>query len=450
MDDFEFNNLNKDNNVDSHENEDYKYPENMSLSDYSDEQDDSSTKNMDNPGLIENSEKKDDKMKTFFISTIAILSILIIILISYIIYSVKNPQKNILNFSADSFNQTSENNSASNENAEVKFEEIPSDSKQLSAETIYSKLSPSVVGVVMYDSKANIISDPIGQGSGVIISENGYIVTNSHVIGNSKQYNIKVVLSNNEEYSAKIIGFDSKTDLAVIKIEKSGLTFATFGNSDEVKVGSSALALGNPLGLNFAGSLTRGIVSAVNRCTSGTANSLVKYIQTDAAINPGNSGGPLINMYGQIIGINSSKIAVEHCEGMGFAIPSNTVKSVVDDIIKKGYVSGRVRLGISGKMVTNYQSQFYNVPMGIIISEISNDSNLLAKGIQTGDIITKINNVDILNLDSFYAELYSHKPGDTITLKVYRQPSNKTISPSTFEVNVTLLEDKGETQIEKN
>ena len=170
MDDFEFNNLNKDNNVDSHENEDYKYPENMSLSDYSDEQDDSSTKNMDNPGLIENSEKKDDKMKTFFISTIAILSILIIILISYIIYSLKNPQKNILNFSADSSNQTSENNSTSNESAEVKFEEIPSDSKQLSAETIYSKLSPSVVGVVMYDSKANIISDPIGQGSGVIIS----------------------------------------------------------------------------------------------------------------------------------------------------------------------------------------------------------------------------------------------------------------------------------------
>ena len=176
MDDFEFNNSNNDNNIDSHENEDYKYPENMSLSDYSDEQDDFS-QNMDNTVLIENSEKKEDKMKMFFISTIAILSILIIILISYIIYSLKNPQKNILNFSVDSSNQTSENNSTSNESAEVKFEEIPSDSKQLSAETIYSKLSPSVVGGVMYDSKAHIISDPVGQGSGVIISENGYIVT---------------------------------------------------------------------------------------------------------------------------------------------------------------------------------------------------------------------------------------------------------------------------------
>ena len=205
------------------------------------------------------------------------------------------------------------------------------------------------------------------------------------------------------------------------------------------------MALGNPLGLNFASSLTRGIISAINRCSSGSANSLVKYIQTDAAINPGNSGGPLINMYGQVIGINSSKIAVAHCEGMGFAIPSNTVKSIVDDIIDKGYVSGRVRLGFKGKMVSNFQAQIYNVPIGVIVSEISSDSNLGASGIQSGDIITKINNVNVTSMDIFYGELYSHKPGESIKLSIYRPSSNR-LNPSTFDVNVILLEDKGETQ----
>ena len=150
-------------------------------------------------------------------------------------------------------------------------------------------------------------------------------------------------------------------------------------------------------------------------------------------------------MYGDVIGMNSSKIAVAHCEGMGFAIPSNTIKSVVDDIIEKGYVSGRVRLGLSGKMVSNYQAQIYNVPIGIIVSEISSDSNLIAMGVQSGDIITKINDVTITSMDVFYGELYSHKPGESVKLSVYRPSSNR-VNFHSFEVNVILLEDKGETQ----
>ncbi len=380
-------------------------------------------------------------MKTFLISAVSILSLLIIILVSYIIYSIRGNGYNFLGVTSDA----SQSSSHASGESEIKFEPKPTDERELSAETIYASVSPSVVGVVVYDTQADIISDPVSEGSGIIISEKGYIVTNSHVVGNSKHNSIKIVLNTNEEFSGKVVGYDSKTDIAVIKVDKTGLKPATFGNSDDVKVGASALALGNPLGLNFASSLTKGIVSAINRCSCGATNSLVKYIQTDAAINPGNSGGPLINMYCQVIGMNSSKIAVAHCEGMGFAIPSNTVKSVVDDIIEKGYVSGRVRLGLSGKMVSDYQAQIYNVPVGIIISEISKDSNLPSSGVQTGDIITKINNVNVTSLDVFYAELYNHKPGESINLSIYH-PSSSRLMSNSFDVNVVLLEDKGETQ----
>lgn len=383
------------------------------------------------------------KTRTFLITSLAILSVLVVFLISYIIYSFGN-FKSLQ--SPSLLTNNSEGSSHTSGESEIKFESSTPEG-ELSAESIYEMVSPSVVGVVVYDSHADIISDPTSEGSGIVISDKGYIVTNSHVVGNSKQNNIKIVLNTGEEFSGKVLGYDSKTDLAVIKTDKTGLKAATFGNSDEVKVGASALALGNPLGLDFASSLTRGIVSAINRPASGGPKSLVKYIQTDAAINPGNSGGPLINMRGQIIGINSTKIAVAHCEGMGFAIPSNTVKTIVDDIIDKGYVSGRVRLGMTGKMVSNYQAQIYNVPVGFIVSEISSESNLGSSGVQVGDIVTKINGVSVTSLDAFYGELYNHKAGESITLSIFR-PSRTRMSSETFEVNVVLLEDKGETQQE--
>lgn len=384
----------------------------------------------------------DKKMKTFLTASVVVLLFLVVSLVSYIIYL--SGKSNIGILGANSAVSSSDDSHISGE-SEIKFAEKSTDDRELTAESIYSMVSPSVVGVVVYDNHADIVSDPSSEGSGIIISDKGYIVTNSHVVKNSKQINIKIVLSNGDECSGKVVGYDSKTDLAVIKIDKSGLQAATFGNSDEVKAGASVLAIGNPLGLDFASSITRGIVSAVNRSASGSPKSLVKYIQTDAAINPGNSGGPLINMYGQIIGINSSKIVVAHCEGMGFAIPSNTVKSVVDDIIEKGYVSGRVRLGLVGKIVSNYQAQMYDVPIGIIVSEINKDSNLSASGVQVGDIITKINGVNVISFDAFYSELYNHKPNETISLTIFR-PSRTRSSSETFDVSVVLLEDKGETQ----
>lgn len=384
----------------------------------------------------------DKKMKKFLTALVVVLLFLVVSLVSYIIYL--SGKSNINIWGSSTVSNSPETSHVSGE-SEIKFAEKSTDERELTAESIYSMVSPCVVGVVVYDTHADIVSDPASEGSGIIISDKGYIVTNSHVVKNSKQTNIKIVLNNSEECSGKVVGYDSKTDLAVIKIDKSGLQAATFGNSDEVKAGASVLAIGNPLGLDFASSITRGIVSAVNRSASGSPKSLVKYIQTDAAINPGNSGGPLINMYGQIIGINSSKIVVAHCEGMGFAIPSNTVKSVVDDIIEKGYVSGRVRLGLMGKMVSNYQAQMYDVPIGIIVSEINKDSNLSASGVQVGDIITKINGVTVTSFDAFYGELYNHKANETITLTIFR-PSRTRSSSGTFEANVVLLEDKGETQ----
>lgn len=312
----------------------------------------------------------------------------------------------------------------------------------LTAEQIYVKVAPSIVGIITYDPSAGMISSSAAQGSGIIMSEDGYIITNAHVIGNSNKYNVTVVTSDKKEYTAKVIGFDVRTDLAVLKIDASGLTPAEFGNSDQLAVGEWVLALGNPGGLEFSNSLTRGMVSALNR-SLGDANSLVKYIQTDAAINPGNSGGALLNMHGQVIGINSSK--VKDCEGMGFAIPINTAKTVVDDMIKTGYVSGRVRLGITVRQISAYEAQVNNVPQGLLVVEVSNDSDAFAKGLKSGDLITKIDGVDTITTSSLYNELSKHKPGDTIKLNIYRIPLNGG-SPTNLDMSISLIEDKGQLQ----
>lgn len=189
-----------------------------------------------------------------------------------------------------------------------------------------------------------------GMGSGIIIREDGYIVTNAHVVEGAK--GITVQLGDGTSYEGRLVGSDSKTDLAVVKVDAENLPAATFGNSDQVKMGEKVLAIGNPQSMDFAGSVTQGIVSGLNRqITAGgqngtTVTHYTNLIQTDAAINPGNSGGALVNEYGQVIGINSAKVIATGAEGMGFAIPSNEVKPIVDDLIAYGRVTGRVRLGI--------------------------------------------------------------------------------------------------------
>lgn len=319
-------------------------------------------------------------------------------------------------------------------------------SSEYSAQYAYEKVSPSVVGIIAYDADADDITEGTSgsQGTGIIVSKDGYIVTNSHVINNSKSYTIKVILAGTEdEISAKVIGYDTRTDLAVLKIDKNNLTPATFGDSDSVKVGQDVVAIGNPGGIQYSNSLTRGIISALNRTV---ASSNVSYLQTDAAINPGNSGGPLCSLNGQVIGINTIKVVDTEFEGMGFAIPSVTVKSIVDDIIKQGYVTGRVRIGITGREITSTAAELYNVPTGIMIGEFSGDSPLPKAGAEKDDIITALNGTDITSFNQFYSELANYEPGDEVTLTLYRITNEQTGKGETKEIKIKLLEDKGETQ----
>ena len=318
---------------------------------------------------------------------------------------------------------------------------IPKDADDTSKYTTqyaYKVVAQSTIGVMCYEK--GFSDEPASQGTGIIISKDGYIATNSHVIGDSKSlYYVQVITGDGTTYEAKIIGYDSRTDLAVLKINAKDLTPATFCDSQYVEVGQDVIAVGNPGGIEFQNSLTRGVVSALNRELS--LSSQVSYIQTDAAINPGNSGGPLCNMYGQVIGINTAKISSDSYEGMGFAIPSATVKDIVDDLISQGYVQNRVRLGISGTEVNSAMQQYYSIPAGILVGEVSEGGPCDGKGIEKNDIITAIDDEEISTFSEVYAILAKHQPGDKVVLSVYKLEQDKTV-----EITVTLMADQGETQ----
>ncbi len=316
--------------------------------------------------------------------------------------------------------------------------ELLSVSGALSTKQINIKVSPSVVGVVTYQMSYGWT--PAGEGSGIIMNENGYIVTNAHVISGAQ--GIKVVLYDDTEYEATVVGSDTRTDLAVLKIEATGLTAAEFGNSEQMAAGDKVVAIGNPGGLEFAGSITQGIISAVNRQITSSTGYTMECIQTDAAINPGNSGGALVNEYGQVIGINSSKIAATDYEGIGFAIPINTAKPIIDDLIDNGRVTGRAKLGITIQgEITEMSAQLYSIPTGILIAGVEKGSDMANKGVQANDIITKIDGIKINTVNDIYKILEKHKPGDSVTVTLFRRPSNG--PDQTFEVSVALFEDTG-------
>ncbi len=323
----------------------------------------------------------------------------------------------------------------------IELEELPKDKNNTGKYTTqyaYKKVAESTIGVVCYDK--GFTGEPASQGTGIVITEDGYIATNSHVIGDSRTaYNVQVVTNDGTTYEAKVVGYDSRTDLAVLKVNAKNLTPAEFCDSDLVEVGIDVIAVGNPGGMDFQNSLTRGVVSALNRELGLSAQ--VTYIQTDAAINPGNSGGPLSNMYGQVIGITTAKISSEAVEGMGFAIPSRTVKEIVDDLMSQGYVSNRVRLGISGQAVSSAMQQYYDLPKGILIGEISEGGPCDNTELKVNDIITKIDDEEIDDFSDVYEILAKHKPNDKVVLTVYRNDTGKTL-----EITITLMADEGQTQ----
>lgn len=310
---------------------------------------------------------------------------------------------------------------------------------ELTAEEIYDKLAPSTVTVG--STRITELGESTTTGTGIIATSDGYIITNSHVVFDSKSTKVKITTFDEKEYDAVVVGVDRSTDVAILKTNDYGFTAAEFGDADELKIGEWVMALGNPGGAKFSSSFTRGIISGLNRTVGEYSENGMTYIQTDAAINPGNSGGPLINMYGQVVGINSSKIITSGYEGMGFAIPVSKAKQIINELLAGGYVKGRTRLGITGTDVTEVEYFASGIPAGFKIATIEEGSAFDGTDTKVGDVITAIEGEEVTGISSVANCLLKYKPGDKVKVTVYRPSESES-----HEVEIVLLEDKGETQ----
>ncbi len=281
----------------------------------------------------------------------------------------------------------------------------------LPLQDIYENNIDSVVSITCRSK------DGTASGTGVVLSDKGYIVTNAHVVEDAEA--VKVLLTCGETMAAAVVGTDTVTDLAVLYVESNQLKPAEFGNSAVMRVGDAVVAIGDPLGSELRGTMTDGIVSAINRkITSGGRT--MTLIQTNAALNSGNSGGPLLNCYGQVIGINTMKIDTAGTEGLGFAIPSTTVKDVVDQLIQRGYVAGRPALGFTGKAVDPFYQIYFHYPEGLYITDIDEDSDAAQKGLRSGDILLTLNGQRITSLKQLEQLLHSCHSGQELPAKLYR------------------------------
>lgn len=331
---------------------------------------------------------------------------------------------------------------------------------------IVDEIMPSVVGVSstfeitrQYSSswgfgfqipQEPVTEEAVGTGTGIVMTEDGYIITNAHVIYDSSEYNageakaVSVLFSDKNEYDAKIIAYDVETDLAVLKIDETGFTPATFGNSDELRVGELVIAVGNPLGFELFGSVTSGIVSALNREISINEKNMT-LIQTDAAINSGNSGGPLLNSCGQVIGINSAKMSSSYgsgtasIEGLGFAIPINDARTIIDDLINNGYVTGRPQIGITAVNIDEMYSSYLGLPMGIYVRGLAEGGAAEMAGIKVGDVIIGINDEAVTSMDELNAVKNQFKAGDTVTLKISRDGEDIDIEVVLHDANAEMI-----------
>lgn len=309
---------------------------------------------------------------------------------------------------------------------------------------VASKVRPSIVGIEVEYSVNSIFyrnkSTATAAGSGIIISEDGYILTNNHIVNSSstsyyyelgKANKVTVTLYNDStKYDATIVGTDSQTDLAVIKIEKNGLKAAELGDSDAVQVGEFAMAIGNPLGLTD--SVTAGIVSAVNREVSDQDGNSYVAIQTDASINSGNSGGALVNSKGQVIGVNTLKLSGTGVEGVGFAIPINSPKEIYEQLIQYNKVK-RPYIGIGGYDLDEQTAEDNNLVVGIYIKTIEDFSAGEKAGLKIGDVIVEVDGTKVTKMDELNAIKNQKQIGDTLKLKVFREGKEK-------EITVTLQE----------
>ena len=323
----------------------------------------------------------------------------------------------------------------------------------LTTREIAEKVKPSIVGIVVYTNNSG---NSAGEGTGVIWEEDStgtytYIITCAHVISDPG-IKVRVQTENGTMYDAEIVGFDSRTDLGVVKIQATGLPKAELGDSDALRVGDNVFAIGNPGGVEFFGSFTGGYVSAIDRPVSSEIGYTMKCIQHDAAINPGNSGGALVNVYGQVIGINSQKIAATDYEGMGFAIPMSSAKQIIEELTQFGYIPNRPKLGISYYPVsasTQYSmiAQIQGLPAGtLIIDDIDAESALANTEARRYDMIIAVNGQNLTTADVLLELIENGKVGTKLTLTLCRVNSNYTISK--FDIEVALVEDKSGSSVE--
>ena len=373
------------------------------------------------------------------------------------------------NDSSAAESSTGDSSSSKKSDSSQSWIQLASTNGSMSVADIVKTVTPSVVGVQStfsssngsnnnpmngyggffgYGSQGNNGSQGMtGVGTGIIMSKDGYIVTNAHVIyddeyGYGEASSVQIQMSDEETtYDARIVAYDKEADIAVLKIDADNLTPAEFGDSSSCEVGEMVVAIGNPLGLQFQNTVTCGIISALDRKVTINDNTMT-LIQTDTAINNGNSGGPLINSSGQVIGINSAKMSSTYSgeatvEGIGFAIPMSEAKSIVDDLINYGYVTGRPQLGISCQDVTEAVSQAYNIPVGAYIFSVTAGGAADQAGLQPGDVITGIQDQTISTTEELNAVKNQYKAGDTITLTYVRAGETKKVDVTLAEVQQT-------------
>lgn len=359
-------------------------------------------------------------------------------------------------------------NQAGGDGTQLVITESPTpseNSKSLSAIQIAENAEKINVGIMIYSKSQSFISGSttslVGEGSGIVMSVDQtntytYILTCAHVINDATNsgYTITVQDSDGNTYDGIMVGCDTKTDIGVIKIAATGLTVAQFGNSSSLKKGQQVFAIGNPGGMEFFGSFTEGMVSSIDRPISSESGYEMKCIQHTTPINSGNSGGALLNEFGQVIGINSSKIVSTGYEGMAFAIPISDAKPVIDDLISNGHVTNRPKLGISYTTAMQYQQyamiiKLKDLPAGsLIIRDISPDSSLADTKVEIYDLIIAVNGEELDTPDVLLDKIDNGNVGDELTLTICRISDDYSVS--TFDVTVKLVEDTGSTTSSQN
>ncbi len=298
-------------------------------------------------------------------------------------------------------------------NVKIELEPMPDDPKEMSAAKIYEKVNPSIVGITVYNTSGDGT-----QASGIVYSENGYIITNDHIYSEVPSAKFKIHTYDGKEYDAKYVAGDQISDLAVLKIEDCTLSPAVFGNSNDNYMGQKVVAIGRPNDATDISSITSGIISATNRRVQNSSNYSARLIQTDSPINPGSSGGALVNMYGQVIGVTSSKLANVAYEGVGYAIPTTVMKRIVGELISHGKVVSRAKLGITYVAINSVTAEINKLDhIGLQIQSVSTDSDLYGK-VAKGDMITKINDIEVMADNTVLDIIEGCSAGDKVSVTV--------------------------------